>query len=59
MRIIDIYGKTSQRDDRAPGGAPRTLGKEIVKGARRMPRLQEATKDVASCEKPRGSAHTN
>ena len=33
--------------------------KEIVKGVWRMPRLSEAKKEVVSCEKPRGSAHTN
>ena len=29
-----------------------------IKGAWGMPRLSEAMKDVISCEKPRGSAHT-
>jgi len=33
--------------------------KEIVKGVWRMPRLSEAKKDVVSCEKLGGSAHTN
>ena len=32
--------------------------KEIVKGVWRMPRLSEAKKDVVSCEKLRGLAHT-
>ena len=29
------------------------------KGVRGMPRLSEAMKDATSCDKPRGSAHTN
>ena len=29
---------------------------EVVKGARGMPRLPEAMKDVTSCDKPRGGA---
>ena len=29
---------------------------EIDKGVRWMPRLSEAMKDVASCDKPRGGA---
>lgn len=35
------------------------IRKEIVKGVWRMPRLSEAKKDAVSCEKLRGSAHTN
>ena len=31
---------------------------KVRKGARRMPRLSEAMKDAASCEKPRGGAHS-
>ena len=31
--------------------------KKVIKGARRMPRLSEAKKDVISCDKLRGSAH--
>ena len=31
--------------------------KEAKKGAWRMPRLSEMTKDVASCEKPWGGAY--
>jgi hypothetical protein len=30
-----------------------------MKGAWRMPRLSEAMKDAISCDKLRGSAHTN
>ena len=33
--------------------------KKVRKGAWRMPRLSEARKDAISCDKPRGSAHTN
>ena len=31
--------------------------KKVIKGGWRMPRLQEATKDAVSCEKPRGAAN--
>ena len=31
--------------------------KEVEKGARRMPRLLQAKKDVISCEKPRVGAN--
>ena len=33
--------------------------KKVNKGARRMPRLSETTKDVISCEKLRGFANRN
>ena len=33
--------------------------KKVIKGARRMPWLSEAKKDVISCDKLRGSAHMN
>lgn len=33
--------------------------KKVTKGAWGMPRLSEAKKDVISCEKLRGLAHTN
>ena len=36
-----------------------TVVKKVRKGVWRMPRLSEATKDVVSCEKLRGLAHTN
>src|SRR5699024_6002587 len=32
---------------------------KLSKGVWRMPRLSEAMKDATSCDKPRGSAHTN
>ena len=32
---------------------------KLIKGVWGMPRLSEAKKDVISCEKLRGSAHTN
>ena len=32
--------------------------KKLIKGVWWMPRLSEAKKDVISCEKLRGSAHT-
>ena len=32
---------------------------KVEKGVWGMPRLSEAMKDVTSCEKLRGSAHTN
>ena len=52
--------KTSQRENRAQKALRVTIiRKEIVKGVWRMPRLSEATKDVVSCEKLGGSAHTN
>jgi len=35
-----------------------TLGVQVDKGVRGMPRLSEAKKDVASCDKLRGPAHT-
>jgi hypothetical protein len=34
-------------------------GKEVQKGVWRMPRLSKAKKDVISCEKLRGGAHTH
>ena len=42
------------------GGAARRFrrqrfGGQAIKGIRRMPRRQEAMKDVVSCEKPRGA----
>src|SRR5690606_9087087 len=44
------------------GAAPRRRvplrGVQVKKGARGMPRLPEAMKDAASCENPRGPAHT-
>ena len=36
----------------------RRYSDKLEKGVWGMPRLSEATKDVISCEKPRGSAHT-
>ena len=33
------------------------ITKKVIKGGWRMPRLQEATKDVISCEKLRGGAN--
>ena len=36
-----------------------TLVKKVKKGVWGMPRLSEAMKDVISCDKPRGLAHTN
>lgn len=36
-----------------------STAEKVSKGAWRMPRLSEAMKDAISCEKPRGSAHTN
>ncbi len=33
--------------------------KKVEKGARRMPRLSEAKKDVISCDKLRGFANKN
>ena len=50
--------KTSQRENRALSSAEQKNRKEIVKGVWRMPRLSEAKKDVVSCEKLRGLAHT-
>ena len=48
-----IAGKTiSRRDARAS----RSTQREGYKSERGMPRLQEARKDAASCEKARGSA---
>ena len=35
----------------------KTLTKKVNKGGWRMPRLQEAMKDVTSCDKLRGGAH--
>ena len=32
---------------------------KLIKGVWRMPRLSETKKDVISCEKLRGLAHTN
>ena len=36
----------------------RRFGDKLEKGVWGMPRLSEAKKDVISCEKLRGSAHT-
>ena len=36
----------------------RGIGDKLVKGVWGMPRLSEAMKDVISCEKLRGLAHT-
>ena len=33
--------------------------KKVIKGVWGMPRLLEATKDVVSCDKPRGFANRN
>ena len=33
--------------------------KKVIKGVWGMPRLLEATKDVVSCDKPRGFANEN
>ena len=52
QEYIDIMGKTG----RGAIGAPGT--EETNKGTRRMPRLSEAKKDAASCEKPRSGAHS-
>src|SRR5690606_626036 len=41
---------------RSAGACRRAL--QVDKGARGMPRLSEAKKDAASCDKPRGPAHT-
>ena len=35
------------------------IDKKVIKGARRMPWISEAKKDVISCDKLRGSAHMN
>ena len=39
------------------GGAKASVRKKVRKGARRMPRLFQAKKDVTSCDKLRGPAH--
>ena len=52
QEYIDIMGKTG----RGAIGAPGT--EETNKSTRRMPRLSEAKKDAASCEKPRSGAHS-
>ena len=44
----------------SPAAGKRAAGrKKVDKGTRGMPRLPEAMKDATSCDKPRGSAHTN
>lgn len=59
--IIDINGKdiTKRKPSTYKCLSNQKNRKEIVKGVWRMPRLSEATKDVVSCEKLRGLAHTN
>jgi hypothetical protein len=51
-----------QKAPRETGGVPvrrvPVPGDEVIKGARGMPRLSEAKKDAASCDNPRGPAHT-
>ena len=60
IKIIDIYDKDiTKRKPSTYECLSNQKRKEIVKGVWRMPRLSEATKDVVSCEKLRGLAHTN
>ena len=59
IKIIDINGKNITKKKPSTYECLSTNRKEIVKGVWRMPRLSEATKDVVSCEKLRGLAHTN
>ena len=60
IKIIDIYDKDiTKRKPSTYECFSNEKRKEIVKGVWRMPRLSEATKDVVSCEKLRGLAHTN
>ncbi len=47
--IANIKGKVQKRKRQ----------NKLNKGVWGMPRLSEAKKDVTSCEKLRGSAHTN
>lgn len=61
-KIIDINGKDITKRKPSTFECFRKLTKnrkEIVKGVWRMPRLSEARKDVVSCEKLRGLAHTS
>jgi hypothetical protein len=44
---------------RGDGGENKNRLKEVNKGVWGMPRLSEAKKDVISCEKLRGQAHTD
>jgi hypothetical protein len=55
--FFDILGREKQRRVRAAAFWPQA--EKVMKGAWRMPRLSEAMKDAISCEKLRGSAHTN
>lgn len=61
IKIIDINGKdiTKRKPSTYKCLSNLKNRKEIVKGVWRMPRLSEATKDVVSCEKLGGLAHTN
>ena len=56
--IIDIYDKDITKRKPSAFECRVKNRKEIVKGVWRMPRLSEAKKDVVSCEKLRGLAHT-
>ena len=55
--VVVRVGRQKRRDrgGAEPGGV-RCCAGEVRKGARGMPGLPEAKKDVASCEKPRGGA---
>ena len=47
----------NRSDDTLRCQRPRMRGQD-TKGARRMPWHRKSTKDAASCDKPRGAAHT-
>lgn len=56
----DVCAKSKENEslERSTNIRIRRFGDKLEKGVWGMPRLSEAKKDVISCEKPRGSAHT-
>ena len=52
--FIDVFdGKQKEEQVKNKRLRPRIRSEEVNKGARRMPRLSEAKKDVISCDKLR------
>ncbi len=53
------YWEERKQKSRVRAAVLAPQAEKVRKGAWRMPRLSEARKDAISCDKPRGSAHTN
>ena len=56
MTILETDNEVVERKRSEKDEFHRGKKQEAKKSARRMPRLQEAKKDAASCEKLRGTA---